>query len=246
VKRLDKVLEIGPKYTEEFKQANVRTLRDLADVKDLSKLSADTRIPIELIQNWHEEAERKSKASRYRRRVAGALAIVALSVFGWLFRHAYEARSAAAQPGAQAETQGEQLYDKGDYGAALREFERAIQLDPENSLVYVNRGAALRMVGRAQEALSSLNKALELDPSDVWAWDQRGEAYSDLGQYGRALQDFEKAIQLNPKYAIAHADKAFALRKLGHAQKPVMAALSSLNKALDIDPKSVCAWDHRG
>lgn len=237
MKRLDEALEIGPKYTQELKQVHVRTLRDLANVDDLQKLGEDTHIPIELIQNWHEQAKRKVKASRYRRRVAAALAIVALATFGWLFRRTYKARDAASQ----AEVQGEKFYDDGNYGAALTKFDRAIQLNPKNKFAHANRGGALLMVGRAQDAIPSLDKALELDPSDVWSWDERGKAYADLGQFERALKDFEKAMQFNPKYASAYADKAYALRNLGRTQE----ALDSISKALELDPEAAWAYSER-
>jgi Flp pilus assembly protein TadD len=61
---------------------------------------------------------------------------------------------------------GKSLLLEGDFEQALAYFEQAMLLDQKNAEVWNLKGAALRSMGRYDEALECFNKALELDPAD--------------------------------------------------------------------------------
>ena len=48
---------------------------------------------------------------------------------------------------------------------AIREYETAIQLDPQNSEGHSNLGAALLSVGKAKEGIAETRIGLRLDPT---------------------------------------------------------------------------------
>ena len=50
---------------------------------------------------------------------------------------------------------------KGDHDKALADFNKAIELDPNNALAYSNRGKALSKKGNDDKALADYNKAIE-------------------------------------------------------------------------------------
>lgn len=54
--------------------------------------------------------------------------------------------------------------DAGDYDAALRRTDQAIQLDPSAPYVWLQRGRALLYAGRRQDAEQALERMMELDP----------------------------------------------------------------------------------
>lgn len=235
MKRLDQTLDIGPKYATDFERAGIRNVRDLATIGDLTGVSRHTNIPIAEVQRWHEKAKQKLKTTRYRRRVAVGVAIVALAALGWLF-------TATGRAPARISEQAGALYDKGDYKQALELYEKVIQLDPKYQSAYANKGGALARLGRTEDALAALNKALELDPKDFWAYTQRGDLYSDLGNYEAAIRDYDQAIELDSRYKFAYGGKCLALSKLGRYDD----ALGAVNKAIDLDPKDMWAYSVRG
>ncbi|MFN3654573.1 MAG: tetratricopeptide repeat protein [Candidatus Nitrosotenuis sp.] len=58
---------------------------------------------------------------------------------------------------------------EGSFEEALSNFEQASLLDQKNAQIWNLKGAALRSMGRYDEAIECFNKALELDPADKYA-----------------------------------------------------------------------------
>ena len=82
---------------------------------------------------------------------------------------------------------------------ALKDFSRAIEIDPNRADGYVGRANTLNTLGRYQEALEDYDKAIEIDPKIANAYVNRGSAYSQLEQYEKAIADYEKGLELDPK-----------------------------------------------
>jgi tetratricopeptide (TPR) repeat protein len=65
----------------------------------------------------------------------------------------------------------EEYYKKGlnhakieDYGEAIRCFDKAIQLDPNNALAWISKVNALIEYGNEEEARKCLDRAKKIDP----------------------------------------------------------------------------------
>jgi Flp pilus assembly protein TadD len=56
----------------------------------------------------------------------------------------------------------------GGIDLALKDFDRAIHLDPGLADAYLWKGIALRKANREEEARAALQHALQLDPNRVW------------------------------------------------------------------------------
>jgi len=67
-----------------------------------------------------------------------------------------------------------------NFQAAIDDFTRIIELDPEHTLVWNGRGLALHNLKRFEEALEAYTRATELDPKDAKAWHNRGDALEKL------------------------------------------------------------------
>jgi tetratricopeptide (TPR) repeat protein len=232
VKRLDQVLDVGPKYAEQFERNGIRTVKDLARSGNLPDLSFRTGIPLELIKEWHGLALRKVKALRYRHRIAVLIAVIVAVALGWEIRALFQSPSMFSQ--------GNAFYDRGKYAQALERYNKAIELNPSSEAAYANKGSALRMLRRYPEALMALDKAIALNPDDVWAYDERGSVYSNEGKYDQAIVAYDEALERDPKYKFAYA-KAFALRKLGRYKE----ALDALNRAINVDPQWAWPYEER-
>ena len=57
------------------------------------------------------------------------------------------------------------------YAEAFRDFEKVIQLNPDNADFYVSRGSAYKELGNYDLAIANFEKALELDPNNQTAKD---------------------------------------------------------------------------
>lgn len=65
--------------------------------------------------------------------------------------------------------EGVDIYQKGEYQAALSKFKAATELDPTMAAAWSNMGCALGQLGDCDGALDAFNKALEIDPESKQA-----------------------------------------------------------------------------
>lgn len=64
---------------------------------------------------------------------------------------------------------GKSLLVEGNFEDALAYFEQAILLNQNDPDIWNQKGAALRSLGRYDEALECFNKSLEMDPADKYS-----------------------------------------------------------------------------
>ncbi len=83
---------------------------------------------------------------------------------------------------------------------ALRDLNKAVILNPENTDGYVNRSIAFTQLNQYQKGIDYCHKAIALgDPALAHA--TLGELYVKNGQFGEAIKELTVAISLNPKLA---------------------------------------------
>ena len=131
---------------------------------------------------------------------------------------------------------------KGDFAAALEDFNIVIDLNPADADAYVNRGIAYDGKGDVAAALGDFNKAIELSPEYADAYTNRGVAYVGKGDIAAALGDFNKAIELSPEYATAYYNRGNAYADKGD----IAAALGDYSKAIELSPEYADAYGYRG
>ncbi|MBE9070307.1 tetratricopeptide repeat protein, partial [Leptolyngbya cf. ectocarpi LEGE 11479] len=100
------------------------------------------------------------------------------------------------------------------YENALKDFNRAIQLNSSYKWALVNRGRTYRLMERYDEALKDFNHAIELDPEYDRAIANRGRTHRLMERYDKALKDFNRAIELDPEYDWAIANRAATYQAL--------------------------------
>ena len=57
-------------------------------------------------------------------------------------------------------------YNLGQHEEAIKDYNKVIELNPNESAAYNNRGAAKKNLGQYEDALRDCKKALELCPND--------------------------------------------------------------------------------
>ena len=100
------------------------------------------------------------------------------------------------QVDVQNETLPERTFQQGNFlmmlgqtDRAIETYSRAIQLNPDNTEVYNNRGVAYGERGDYDEAIKDFNKAIALNPNDAIAYNNRGEAWLHLEEWDQARSD---------------------------------------------------------
>lgn len=109
------------------------------------------------------------------------------------------------------------------YEEALDTYKKAIELDPNNAIVYHNMANVLRDLKHPQEALAAYERAIELDLTFASAYVGKGVSLEDLGRYEEALAAYEKAIELDPNNALAYTGKANMLKALKRNKEAIAA-----------------------
>ncbi len=91
----------------------------------------------------------------------------------------------------------------GNDKAAIKNYKKAIELDPRSSEAYFQMGMSYGELKDYQKALSSINKAIELNPQKGLYYYGRGRIYliSENGDKDRAIEEFKKAAKLGDRDA---------------------------------------------
>ena len=136
----------------------------------------------------------------------------------------------------------ESLLLASDYEAAVRNFDRALVINPDNAVALTYRGISLAELGRYEDALASFDRALEIDSNSVMIWNMRGISLGELGRYEDALASFDRVLKIDPNDAFAWTNRGVSLANLGRYQE----AITNYDQAIKIDPNYAAAWNHWG
>lgn len=123
---------------------------------------------------------------------------------------------------------------------AFDDFNRAVQLFPENAAVYNNRGNLLLALGHTAEAVKDFDRALTLAPGYAAAYNNRAGAALSRGDFQTAIRDYSRAVKLMPDSAAALSGRGTANLELGRPH----AAIRDLSRAVSTD-ESFAAGYHR-
>jgi len=108
-----------------------------------------------------------------------------------------------------------------DYSGAIADCDLALTRVPTIGEAYVNRGAALLNLDRAQDAMVDLNKAITLGLDKVHlAYYHRGLTKEKVNDIRGAYEDYKKALALNPTFTLA-ADQLKRFSVTGQMMTPM-------------------------
>src|SRR5262245_2627738 len=126
------------------------------------------------------------------------------------------------------------LYDF-DFSQANREFQRAIELNPNYAIAHQQYGnILLSALGRFDEAIAEAKRAVELDPLSLVINSDLGVDYFFARRYDEAITQLRKTLEMDPGYYYAYVNLGQALDLKGARD----AAIAEYQKAraLNDDP----------
>ena len=93
----------------------------------------------------------------------------------------------------------EQLVSRGEYEAAIGEFEKALEILPENPSIHDRMGTVLQEMEEEEAAEGHFRKAeagydavLRRSPEDFETLYNRGRVRNQIGKYDEAIRDFDR------------------------------------------------------
>ena len=87
-----------------------------------------------------------------------------------------------------------------NFDQAIRDYTRAIQLDPKKWGAHRNRGIAYLELKRIDLAVADMSACIKLNPKNAYAYEIRGTLYQHLGKTALALADQETVLKLDPHF----------------------------------------------
>ncbi len=137
---------------------------------------------------------------------------------------------------------GNIFFNLGLYKNAVKYFEKAIEIDPNNHKAFNNIGVTLVRLKRPIEALSYYEKALNIDAEFGNAWFNKGKALYTLDRKREALECFRRATQFSPENKSAWNNLGVTMRYFERFDD----AIRCYDEALKVDNNYAWAWHNKG
>jgi tetratricopeptide (TPR) repeat protein len=136
----------------------------------------------------------------------------------------------------KASNEGIRKSQKGLYGEAIEEFNRSIELDPNNPRPYRGRGYVYVKLAMYEEAIADYTKALELEPDFPGAYYNIGNLYRDIDENESAISNYTKAIELDPTNTNYLHNRGLLLGEMGRLDE----SITDLREACRLGEKDSC------
>ncbi len=94
---------------------------------------------------------------------------------------------------------GELYFKTGSYEQAIKAFNQAIELEPQNGWAYCNLARVLAVQGHYTEAVTLYTKSIDLLPENkdkAAVWNHLGNAFRKLNDYDNAIKSYQNAVVL--------------------------------------------------
>ena len=117
---------------------------------------------------------------------------------------------------AQVSESGHELYGKGDFPAALVEYEKVQELLPDSEQAHYNAGNARYRVGEYERAIDDYDGSIRYakDELRLRGFFNRGNAAFQMGQYTQAIEAYKEVLRIDPEDLDAKHNLELALNQL--------------------------------
>ena len=128
---------------------------------------------------------------------------------------------------------------------AIREFHRAIGINPYYANAYLNLARHHAKARQYDLAIDSFHKAIEIDPNNARAWYEQGDAYYKIRNNEQAITSFSNAVSIDPTHQRARRSLRDARSRLGRYHENLRQfdeAIAVYRQMLEGDWRDADAW----
>lgn len=148
---------------------------------------------------------------------------------------AQQALAATTDNAMALQMMGETYLDNKEPEEALKYFEQAAALVPQEETVHSYVGLALDALGRTDEALAAFERAAQINPRSERVLNHLAQSLAKHERKAEAIALYRKILEMKPDSVVAHNNLALALWE----QKDVAPARDHFQTALALDPTNV-------
>lgn len=125
-----------------------------------------------------------------------------------------------------------QFFFERDLREAEKSFQRAVEINPNNSIAYHYQSVLFSCFGRAREAIALQNRAIQLDPVSIFLNGGLTNRFFFTGDYGKAIIQAEETLELDGELLAPFFILALSYAQLGMYDE----ALKNIEKAVALQP----------
>jgi len=125
---------------------------------------------------------------------------------------------------------------------ALKSFDRALELKPDEIDTLRDKAYALRASGRVEDELEIYTKMSQLNSEEWGIWLRLGDLQLEVGDFKSAISSYDSSIELKDDLVPAYVRRAIALALDGRLDQ----AIKSAETATKLDPENPETWLIRG
>lgn len=134
------------------------------------------------------------------------------------------------------------LVHLSDTDSALRDFNQAIRLRPDDYGGYFNRAAVYEKMDRFEEAVDDYDRSLTRKPGFPLVYFNRANAVMRMGGAEKAIEDYTRFVERFSGHVGGYFNRALAYAEIGDYGK----ALSDFDRVIALDPGQGKAFLCRG
>src|SRR5207302_2776656 len=128
-------------------------------------------------------------------------------------------------------SRGIELADRGWLDEAIKEFKKAIDLDPESAHAHDNLATVYSEKKLFAQALKEYLTALELEPDSATAHYNLA-CFLATHSHEMAIEEYKQAIELDPEYPDAHLNLGMTYADLDQREE----AKAEFKAAMELEP----------
>jgi Tfp pilus assembly protein PilF len=107
----------------------------------------------------------------------------------------------------------------GRYSDAVKEFKKALEIHPNDAVIYNKLGICYQRSQRIDDAERAFEAAVKINPNYAEVWNNLGAIEHGRGKYKQAIKAYEKAASLKPAFATAYRNMGTAYFALGRFEE---------------------------
>ena len=129
---------------------------------------------------------------------------------------------------------GNVLFGTGKYEEAVKQYQRALELDPNSDYALGQLADAYQKLGNPAAAEAAYQKAITLRPNYWAVYSGLGALYTGQARYGEAADMFKKVTQLAPDNYSGYSNLGAIYLLQGRYED----AISQLNRSIELRPSA--------